>query len=319
MPLYHLVGAVDPIEESDIEKRLNDGLPETLPEWIRANGLTHIKIKLNGSDLAWDVARVVRVDRVATATQAARGAKDWVYSLDFNERAPNVQYLLDFLAQIKKQTPAGFERVQYIEQPTARDLKANRANVMHEAAKQKPVVIDESLSDYESLLLAREMGYSGAALKACKGQTQALIMGAAVQHHKLFLCVQDLTCPGASLIHSAGLCGAREDRRRDRGELAPVRARGEREVGQALSGPVRHQGRHRRHVEADRAWPQPAGWSADVRLRRCFRAQRSASLNATPLYPVSSAYPRPRAPFVPVTSTAPSQYVTFVDRGVCSS
>ncbi len=49
------------------------------------------------------------------------------------------------------------------------------------------------------------MGYSGAALKACKGQTQALLMGAAVQHHKLFLCVQDLTCPGASLVHSAGL------------------------------------------------------------------------------------------------------------------
>jgi L-alanine-DL-glutamate epimerase-like enolase superfamily enzyme len=205
MPLYHLVGAVDPLEESDIEKRLNDGLPETLPEWIRADGLTHIKIKLNGSDLAWDVARVVRVDRVATAAQAARGARTWVYSLDFNERAPNVDYLLDFLTQIRQQTPAGFARIQYIEQPTARDLKAHRDNVMHAAAKLKPIVIDESLTDYESLMLAREMGYSGAALKACKGQTQALIMGAAVQHHKLFLCVQDLTCPGASLVHSAGL------------------------------------------------------------------------------------------------------------------
>jgi len=76
---------------------------------------------------------------------------------------------------------------------------------MHDAAKQKPVVVDESFADYESLLLAREMGYSGAALKTCKGQTQALLLGAAVQHHKLFLCVQDLTCPGASLVHSAGL------------------------------------------------------------------------------------------------------------------
>ena len=205
LPLYHLVGALDPIEESDIEHRLNDGLPETLPEWIHANGLTNIKIKLNGSDLAWDVARVVRVDRVATAAQAARGATAWVYSLDFNERCPNVRYLLDFLDQIKRQTPAGFARIQYVEQPTARDLRANRANVMHEAAKIKPVVIDESLTDYENLMLAREMGYSGAALKACKGQTQALLMGAAVQHHKLFLCVQDLTCPGASLVHSAGL------------------------------------------------------------------------------------------------------------------
>jgi hypothetical protein len=32
-----------------------------------------------------------------------------------------------------------------------------------------------------------------------------LLMAAAAQKHKMFLCVQDLTCPGASLIHSAGL------------------------------------------------------------------------------------------------------------------
>ncbi|HUE04264.1 MAG TPA: hypothetical protein VMR62_32235, partial [Bryobacteraceae bacterium] len=94
---------------------------------------------------------------------------------------------------------------QYVEQPTARDLKADRANVMHEAAKLRPVVIDESLTDIESLMLAREMGYSGAALKACKGQSQVLLMAAVAQKHKMFLCVQDLTCPGASLIHSAGL------------------------------------------------------------------------------------------------------------------
>ena len=30
-------------------------------------------------------------------------------------------------------------------------------------------------------------------------------MAAAAQRYKMFLCVQDLTCPGASLIHSAGL------------------------------------------------------------------------------------------------------------------
>ncbi|MEZ6117829.1 MAG: hypothetical protein R3C28_14840 [Pirellulaceae bacterium] len=53
--------------------------------------------------------------------------------------------------------------MQYIEQPTNRDLRANPDNVMHEAAKIKPVVIDESLVDLESLLLAREVGYSGVA------------------------------------------------------------------------------------------------------------------------------------------------------------
>jgi hypothetical protein len=49
------------------------------------------------------------------------------------------------------------------------------------------------------------MGYSGVALKACKGQTEALLMGAAAQKYGMFLCVQDLTCPGASFLHSASL------------------------------------------------------------------------------------------------------------------
>src|SRR6478735_8682988 len=54
-------------------------------------------------------------------------------------------------------------------------------------------------------MLAREMGYTGVALKACKGQTQAVLLAAAGQKSKMFLCVQDLTCPGASLIQSAGI------------------------------------------------------------------------------------------------------------------
>ncbi|MCL5745049.1 MAG: hypothetical protein M1541_14180, partial [Acidobacteria bacterium] len=205
MPLYHLIGALDPLVASDITKRVNDGLPETLPEWINYNGLTHLKIKLNGDDLKWDVDRVVGVDRVTAETQKKRGVAQWYYSLDFNEKCANVQYLLAFLRQVKERTPAGFERIQYVEQPTARDLKAHRNNVMHEASKLRPVVIDESLTDLENLVLAREMGYTGVALKACKGQSQALLMAAAAQKYKMFLCVQDLTCPGASLIQSAGL------------------------------------------------------------------------------------------------------------------
>jgi L-alanine-DL-glutamate epimerase-like enolase superfamily enzyme len=205
MPLYHLIGALDPLDEGDLTHRVGDGLPETLREWIPFNGLSHLKIKLNGDDLAWDVNRVVSVDRVAAEAQRQRGKATWYYSLDFNERCPHVGYLLEFLHKLQEQTPAGFERIQYIEQPTARDLKANPANVMHQASKIRPVVIDESLLDLESLQLAREMGYTGAALKACKGQSQSLLMAAAAQKYGMFLCVQDLSCPGASLIHSAGL------------------------------------------------------------------------------------------------------------------
>ena len=206
MPLYHLVGALDALTDADVKERLDDGLPNTLGEWIARDGLTHLKIKLNGDDLAWDVERCVRVNAVAEEQAAlVRGGRRFWYSLDFNERCRDVGYLLDFLRQLKDRTPAGYDRVQYVEQPTARDLAANPQNKMHEAAKLKPVVIDESLIDLESLQLAMEMGYTGVAFKACKGQTQSLLLAAAAQKYGLFRCVQDLTCVGASLIHSAGL------------------------------------------------------------------------------------------------------------------
>lgn len=201
LPLYHLVGALDPLTPAEVKEPVGDGLPEHLGEWITRDGLTHLKIKLNGDDAIWDVARVLGVDRVATAT----AERQFRYSLDFNERCQNVEYLLDVLHRVKEQSPAAFARIQYVEQPTARDLKANPANRMHKAAELLPVVIDESLLDLETLLLAREQGYTGVAFKACKGQTQSLLLAAAAQKFGLFRCVQDLTCPGASLIHSAGL------------------------------------------------------------------------------------------------------------------
>ena len=203
--MYHSVGASDALDSSEVKKPIGDGLPETLEEWIPYSGVTAIKIKLNGADLGWDVDRVAGIDRVTTRAQAKRGFRDWIYSLDFNERCPNVQYLLDFERQLKGKAPDAFTRVQYIEQPTARDLAANRQNTMFEAAKLRPVVIDESLTGLDTLLLAREMGYTGVALKACKGQSGTLLMAAAAQKYKMFRCVQDLTCPGAALVHSVGI------------------------------------------------------------------------------------------------------------------
>ncbi len=205
MPLYHLVGALDPLTPADVAAPVGDGLPETLGEWIAADGLSHLKIKLNGDDLDWDVERVVSVERVAAEAQAARACTEWCYSADFNEKCRSVEYVLQWLAEVGERSPQALKRLQYIEQPTHRDLKAHPDLKMHEAARIKPVVIDESLVDYESLLLARELGYSGVALKACKGHTEALLMGAAAQKHGMFLCVQDLTCPGYSFLHSASL------------------------------------------------------------------------------------------------------------------
>jgi len=205
MPLYHLVGALDPLTDADIAERIDDELPETLAEWINADGLTHLKIKLNGDNLDWDVARVVDIDRVTEEAQKARGCSEWFYSTDFNEKCENVEYVLGFLNKVREKSPQAYDRIQYIEQPTNRHLADHPENKMHEAAKLKPVVIDESLVDYDALLLARDLGYSGVALKACKGHTEALFAAAAAQKHGMFLCVQDLTCPGQSFLHSASL------------------------------------------------------------------------------------------------------------------
>ena len=67
-------------------------------------------------------------------------------------------------------------------------------------------------------------------------------MAAAAQKYRMFLCVQDLTCPGASLIHSAGLAAHVPGVGGHRGERAAVYARGEQAVGRPLP----------RHLQGDR-------------------------------------------------------------------
>jgi len=203
MPLYHLVGALDPLTAGEVNEPVGDGLPETLTEWIHREGLTHFKLKLNGDDFAWDLNRILAVDRVCLAEIGDR--REWFYSFDFNERCPHAEYLVEILKDFSEKSPSGYFRLQYVEQPTSRYLTEVPEQDMSLASSLKPVVIDEALTDLESLDLAVRLGYSGAALKACKGQSQSLLLAAAAQARNLFLCVQDLTCPGASFLHSAGL------------------------------------------------------------------------------------------------------------------
>ena len=201
----HSVGALDPIDPSDVKKWLHDGLPQTLRQWIVADGLTHLKIKLNGNNLDADVARVLHIDRAATEVETHRGIRRWYYSLDFNEGCPNVEYLLDFISRIQKGSPGCFERITFFEQPTRRDLVATPDQYLFRASKLKPVVMDESLTGFDALLRGREIGYTGVALKACKGQSQSMVLNAAAQEFNMYMTAQDLTCPGASLIQSAGI------------------------------------------------------------------------------------------------------------------
>ena len=76
----------------------------------------------------------------------------WVYSLDFNEKCPNVAYLIDFHpkdeGEIGRLLHSAFSTSS--NRPNA-ILNSHRNNVMHEAAKLKPIVIDESLTGQDRL------------------------------------------------------------------------------------------------------------------------------------------------------------------------
>ncbi len=205
MTLCHLVSAVDPIEDFENKNPIKDGLPEMLPEWIRHNGLREFKIKLNGTDLNWDIERMMHIDRVVTQTQQKRGVKDWADVLDFNEKCPNVDYFIQFCRQLKEKMPIGYRRIKYAEQPTARDLKAHPENDMREAAKLCPVVIDESLIDVESLLLARDLAWTGAVVKSPKGLSHMILMASVAGKEKIFLAGGEMSCPGAALIQTTNL------------------------------------------------------------------------------------------------------------------
>jgi hypothetical protein len=201
----HSVGASDPLHSSEIRKQTHDGLPQALDQWIVADGLTHLKIKLDGNSFEADITRVLNIDRLTTEMKSQRALRRWYYSLDFNEQCPDVDYLLNFMARIQRVAPDCYGRITFIEQPGRRDLIATPAQFFFQASKLKPVVMDESLTGFQELLRGREIGYTGVALKACKGQSQTMVLNAAAQEFKMYMTAQDLTCPGAALIQSAGI------------------------------------------------------------------------------------------------------------------
>ena len=201
LPLFHLVGGLDPLTPADVKTAVSDGFPEHLEEWIEKDQLTHLKIKLRGDDAEWDFQRIVAVDHIASSK--VRGEP--TYSLDFNEKCPSGMALVELLKRLKNEAARAFCRIAYIEQPTSRDLPERPEDDMTAAARLKPVVVDEALVDYDAYRRARALGYTGVALKACKGIGPSLLMAAACRRDRLFLCVQDLTCPGLSLLASTSL------------------------------------------------------------------------------------------------------------------
>ena len=202
LPVYHLIAPSDPLTARDQNTRVDDGRPETLEQWIEAEQLTHLKIRLCGSDLDRDVGRVIEIDRIATRLAPSR---IWSYALDFEEACPNEDYVIDFIERVDRLSRTVLERLQYIEQPTLRQMKSRKDITMHRVGRLMSVVVDESLVGIDSLKLAYQLGYTGVALRTCKTLSQTLLLAAAAKSMKMSIFMQDMTCVGSSLLASASL------------------------------------------------------------------------------------------------------------------
>ena len=67
------------------------------------------------------------------------------------------------------------------------------------------MVIDESLVDFESAAAEPRVGLFGRGPEGLQGAQRGPADGRRRAEVQMFLCVQDLTCPGDSFLHSASL------------------------------------------------------------------------------------------------------------------
>ena len=186
---WHLVGGKDLLYPSELTgSEPDDGYPVLLPEWIRRDGLKCLKVKLTGTDPAWDDERLVHVGKIGV-----ENGVDWL-TADFNCTVTDPSYVNDILDRLLHEYPRIYGMILYVEQPFPYDLEKNRIDV-HSVSARKPLFMDESAHDWRLIRLGRTLGWTGVALKTCKTQTGALLSLCWAKAHGMTLMVQDLTNP----------------------------------------------------------------------------------------------------------------------------
>ena len=188
-PVWHLVGGLDPIDESELTgDEPDDGYPVLLRDWIQRDGLNCLKIKLRGNDLEWDYERLLAIGKISLELDVEN------LTTDFNCMVTDPDYVNEILDRLKAADPAIYDRIVYVEQPFPYDLEANQIDV-HSVSERKPLFMDESAHDWRFVRLGRELGWTSVALKTCKTMTGALLSLCWAKEHDMTLMVQDLTNP----------------------------------------------------------------------------------------------------------------------------
>ena len=182
VPGWYLVGGLDD---------LGDGFAEWAARFSR------FKIKVAGREAMADAVRVSEVFR--RARECGCGAP--LLSLDSNEGNPDEASVGAFLDELERLDSEASRALAYLEQPTGRDI-SRAAFDWSRIARLKPVYLDEGLTSLDLLPLAKSQGWSGLALKTCKGHSFLLCSAAWAVENGLSLVLQDLTNPGLAALHS---------------------------------------------------------------------------------------------------------------------
>ena len=172
----HTVGLGDPLFTSDIPdgEEVNDGLPQSLEDSIRAYGLRCFKIKLSGQ-LDADLDRLQQLTHLLTR-ECPQGFQ---VTLDGNEQFQDLAVFQEFYRALES-TPGIqplFANLVLIEQPLHRSIALDSAVLGDQFQKWKdgpPVIIDESDGSLEDLTNALALGYRGTSHKNCKGIVKSL-------------------------------------------------------------------------------------------------------------------------------------------------
>lgn len=181
----HTVGLTDPLrpEEVDDADRLDDGLPQSLLEYVDRQGVDHFKIKLS-ADEERDAQRLARIGEAL----ASSGLDSYRCTLDANEQYDSVSA---FKEQWERHTSDPsiarvVDRVLYVEQPLPRSeaLTDRTGAVLRGWDDRPPMIIDESDDLLDSAGRALDCGYAGTSHKNCKGVFKGIVNACLIEKRR---------------------------------------------------------------------------------------------------------------------------------------
>lgn len=192
--IRHTIGASDPLTDDDVtdEERINDGLPETLEDYVDKDGLRFFKVKVTG-DPDRDLMRLSAIwDVIVNAAVP-------VISLDANEAFTDLKTFEKFLVRFNRELTGMFQHVAYIEQPLPRKLTLDPTTQksIQRLSELKPLLIDEADGTTDAYRQALDIGYDGTSHKNCKGvfkslANYALMQQRAIAGRQTFMSAEDL-------------------------------------------------------------------------------------------------------------------------------